>query len=212
LTQEVVTLPSVTLPFKKLGNVIINSRPIGEGFFGKTFLIDAKVGFRKESVVVKIPKFAPSLETELKKKNGIKLTQPRHEINVLKKMGLHVDDMVIDDGRIIIAMKLAKGTNLQSFLTEIKTKEDLHQLKMAANKAMEDMHSRGVIHNDLHSGNIMVERNTGKGNPFTVRIIDFGMADVVPWFERSNWMGLIDSINLELIFEGIARELQIELT
>jgi serine/threonine protein kinase len=193
LSRSVATVasPSFKFTFKKLGEVVINSKPIGEGFYARTFLTEAKAG--QEAMVIKIPKFKP-------------LKDPQNEIDALKKMDLFLESAVNHDGRVFIAMKLVKGVDLSSFMSEIKTLKIFQQIKMATFKAMEDMHSKGVIHNDLHAGNIMIEKIApiGNKNPFKVTFIDFGMANIVPRFLKSQ---STDEADLELMFKWIAGDL-----
>jgi serine/threonine protein kinase len=156
------TIPSV-VSFKELGNVKIPIDSLGAGQHGIAFLTNTKAGLLHENVVVKIPKFIPSVEAQVMRDNNQFLIGLfSSEIEALKKMGQYIDDVVLPDGRVIIAMKLVKGSTLLSFIKDgnIKTKEEFIELMKATGKAVKKVHAQGIIHHDLHAGNVMVQRNT----------------------------------------------------
>jgi tRNA A-37 threonylcarbamoyl transferase component Bud32 len=75
---------------------------------------------------------------------------------------------LVGSGYIII-MEYIKGRPLESIMQDPRG-YDLDKIKKSLNTAMIQMWKRGVIHNDLHTKNILVTRNN------KVYIIDFGLA------------------------------------
>jgi serine/threonine protein kinase len=176
-----VKIPSAIF-FKSIGNIEIpmkNYKIVGVGSYAITFLTNVK----DVPVVVKIPKSIPKGNSL---KSGPSTVLDTTEIIALKRMGQHLDDSTINDGRRVIAMKFAKGSTFHQFISEgnIKTEKKFNQLWDAAIVAMRDMHSKGIVHNDLHMNNFIVENNGGIKDPFTVTIIDFGLANLLKEGEK----------------------------
>ncbi|HVT43230.1 MAG TPA: protein kinase [Thermoanaerobaculia bacterium] len=75
------------------------------------------------------------------------------------------------DGTIFIAMELIEGKTL-SQLREGRTCEidEVIDIAIQAADALDEAHSRGIVHRDIKSGNIMV---TPRGH---VKVLDFGLA------------------------------------
>ena len=70
-------------------------------------------------------------------------------------------------------MELIEGKRLFDFVYSKPPKKNVHQVACSLAEALLKLHEKGIIHNDLHMGNIMVHFNEGR---CTVRLIDMGLA------------------------------------
>lgn len=80
-----------------------------------------------------------------------------------------------DERSHIIVMELVQGRNLYDLLKLLPSRKFLHNVFYQLGYALSDLHSTGVIHNDLKFDNIMIERDS-RSNEDRVRIIDLGMS------------------------------------
>ena len=75
--------------------------------------------------------------------------------------------------RGIIIMELVEGKTLEDFICDDEpSSQQLHRVMMNALSALLDLHETGVIHNDFHADNFMVDIE----NNHEIRIIDLGLA------------------------------------
>ena len=83
----------------------------------------------------------------------------------------HVYDVGVDEGTHYIAMEYVEGENLRELLSrgpiDVERIVDLGQ-QMAS--ALEEAHSRGIVHRDIKSANAVVSPNG------QVKLLDFGLA------------------------------------
>lgn len=95
----------------------------------------------------------------------------------------------VQDAKGYLGMSLAEGKPLQGQV--FKTKGE----RMAAFNAYLDVrkaiHTRGVAHNDMHSGNFFYDPKTKKGN-----LVDFGLAQVSPKAALNEALGLSRGENM----------------
>jgi serine/threonine protein kinase len=73
-----------------------------------------------------------------------------------------------------ILMTFVDGETINKHAVSIKTKERLAFFKESAKLAIQKLHERGVVHNDIHAGNILFTVNN-EGIPIA-SIIDFGLS------------------------------------
>ena len=79
-----------------------------------------------------------------------------------------------DKKKLRIIMELVKGECLRDFMRSNRSRKLYHQAAFCLGEAILDLNSEEVIHNDLHSRNIMVEFHRGN---CIARIIDLGLAE-----------------------------------
>jgi serine/threonine protein kinase len=83
----------------------------------------------------------------------------------------HVYDVGVDEGTHFIAMEYVEGENLRELISRgplaVERIVDLGQ-QMAS--ALEEAHSRGIVHRDIKSANAVVSPNG------QVKLLDFGLA------------------------------------
>jgi hypothetical protein len=163
--------------FGSIGNVQIPENPLGEGMFGWAFATRTTKG---SEIVVKVPKYNPGAKALASHRLKLGHIGGVDEVGALKKMGLFVDQTTLADGRQIIAMKRVKGIIMKDFVESVGVeKVSWSKLDSAAKKALNKMHSNGVLHNDINEGNLMVQKSTILGiTTYKVEPIDFGYATV----------------------------------
>ena len=166
--------------FPSAGRFITNDAKtsvLGEGETGIAYLTE----LNGEDIVVKVPKFTPDIERELKIATGqfiIGGSMP-NERKALELQGLFIDEEILEDERSVIAMKVAPGKSLENFIRGggIKTMAEYDLFLDFVVGKLREMWAKGIVHNDLHWNNFMVEKKTGSGG-YIVTIIDYGNADV----------------------------------
>jgi hypothetical protein len=83
------------------------ARILGEGDTGFTFLNN----LNGKDAVVKVPRFTPKIEREFKvaTRQFIEGVSMPNEKKALELQGLFIDEKILEDGRSVIAMKVAPG-------------------------------------------------------------------------------------------------------
>lgn len=95
----------------------------------------------------------------------------------------HVVEVVsagIDDelGQPWIAMELLRGCTLAEHLGNVGTlrPDECLEVLSQARHGLEHAHGRGIVHRDLKPDNIFVAEARRRGVPFTIKVLDFGIA------------------------------------
>ncbi len=104
---------------------------------------------------------------------GTTLKHP-HIVSVL---GAGVDDALESPW---IAMELLEGGTISAVLRERGpfTPSDVRKLFLGFGAAMAAAHNRGVVHRDLKPENVFLQSTPNDGLPFTLKVLDFGIAKV----------------------------------
>ena len=163
---------------------------IGKGGFGQTY-ISTKKQDRLNSFISetysnrKSEKYAIKIINKLKKRsNAPNDTFDRNEIEI-NKILVHINnpniikiyEVLEDIENIYFIMEYCPITYKETINLSYEIK--LNQIKQVI-KAINFLHSIGIMHRDLKPGNILLG---GDGN---FKIIDFGFADLFSPFEKSN--------------------------
>lgn len=92
-----------------------------------------------------------------------------------------VRDMVVEGRRLAIVMDFVAGGSLRDALREAGPLAPAEALAVAAEvcDALAFAHSRGVTHRDIKPDNVLLTRPWTDWTPGSVRVSDFGIADVV---------------------------------
>ena len=144
-------------------------KKLGQGFFGRVYQVS-------DTVAAKIIAMGTSYR---RKRPLVQRKKFDAEVAMATRMGkLGVGPEVIDhyaccrgDGKCngVILMRRVQGTTLAEALEKATAKQK-EQIRQKLEKKIEAMHAAGVVHNDLHSGNVMV--TPGRD----VFLVDFGFA------------------------------------
>ena len=87
-------------------------------------------------------------------------------------------------------MSLAKGRDFTDVIDEMyENGEDLSEIYDKVFRARREMHRQGIVHNDMHGGNIKVDED---GN---LQIIDLGLAEENPLAALFEGLGGISGLD-----------------
>lgn len=89
---------------------------------------------------------------------------------IKEKMGRDMEKNDIFRVFIVKIMDKVEGTTLNQFMKKYKTDEFINKLTHDLTYMVNEMHERGVIHGDLHGGNILID---GTDDDYTINFIDF---------------------------------------
>ena len=161
---------------KKIGNYTL-VKPLGKGGFGEVWLAVREAKFVTTSVAVKLPT-NEVIDPEDIKNEAVLWEKASGHPNVLPI--IEADEY---DNQIVIVSEYAADGSLENFLRKRGAMPVKEAVEMAIGiaKGLEFLHSRGIIHRDIKTGNILLQGNIP-------RLTDFGMSRL--------WMG--DSTSIEV--------------
>jgi tetratricopeptide (TPR) repeat protein len=80
-----------------------------------------------------------------------------------------VHDVVVDDGRVSLAMELVDGGTLSQWLDTPREPDEIVATLVAAGRGLAAAHDAGLVHRDFKPSNVLV------ANDGTVKVTDFGL-------------------------------------
>jgi tRNA A-37 threonylcarbamoyl transferase component Bud32 len=102
----------------------------------------------------------------------------RREARTLARM-IHINivqvyDLIVDHGRLWMALEFVEGGNLASFLKDrgFLSVDETSKIAIPVAQGLAHAHEQGVVHRDLKPANILLTRN------HTPKISDFGIAKI----------------------------------
>ena len=141
-------------------------KKLGRGGMGEVFLAEDTVLRRK--VALKFVRAGDDLDTESEKRI---LREARAAAALDHPFICHIHDVGEMGQRPFIAMEYVQGETLKEKLTgSLLPLEEALQIARETTEALEEAHSRKIIHRDVKPGNILL---TEQGH---VKITDFGLA------------------------------------
>lgn len=148
---------------------------IGEGGFAKVY--KARDMYYNRDVALKFYYGSLgdrySVQAELDK--VVSLDHP----NLIKYYGVETldapeDDWRANDGKVQVGiMEYANGGDLDDFMTSFPDTEAIKKIAREILEALAYLHDNGIMHRDIKPQNILMHK---KGNTYTVKIADFGLA------------------------------------
>ncbi len=152
-------------------NSLINQRylivrPLGEGGMGFVYLArDTALGDRTLALKILRPEVLDSLAVERFKEEFRSMARLRHP-NLAE---VYDFETVAGSGERFLTMEHIDGRDLGVFRWPA-LREGFDDLAVQCLRALDYIHARGLLHNDIKPHNIMVSP------PFQVKILDFGLA------------------------------------
>lgn len=160
-------------PLSCLKKPVQNAEKLGNGAFGNVYKIDAKTAVKVVEInTVHLVDFASrSQEIVCSKKAGELGIGPKiHDFYLCT-----TPDSMSNFG--IIYMEYIKGKTLFEWLDTKPSFEERTQVSKLISQKVDLLHKHGIVHKDLHAGNIMVVSKNKKVSD--VFIIDYGLAEVI---------------------------------
>jgi len=195
---DIVELPEDREPWRKLRNYVLTdfdiTKTLGSGTYGETHLGTFK-GTTDEVVIKFYPKYTGYLKQDMCKEllflnylnqfpetKTVKLYGYIFEPGTPPRFGLVMEKLEKTIGNFTISLRSSSAP--EAFRGRLKPKEyKLLFYKML--KGLANIHSLGIIHNDIKLENIMISRTD-------IRYIDFGLADylgIIPFLPNvSNYI------------------------
>ncbi len=154
--------------------LIINNRytiirKIGEGGSGTVYIARDTV---KHNRRIALKKLNPGIVNDKKYdsiKNEFKSLTRLHHPNLIKIFDLGI---IKESGELFLSMEFLEGKNLLEISQSI-TATELMDILIQICRALDYIHSKGVIHNDIKPENIFI---LSQNNRLVVKIMDFGLA------------------------------------
>jgi transcriptional regulator with GAF, ATPase, and Fis domain/predicted ATPase/predicted Ser/Thr protein kinase len=141
-------------------------RPLGQGGMGSVYLVgDTHQGDKPVALKILRPDGIDAASVELFKEEFRSMTRLRHP-NLAE---VYDFGTVEGDGRYFLTMEYVEGKDLGS-LPRSSLAGSFENLAVQCLRALDYIHSRGLLHNDIKPQNIMIRP------PFQVKILDFGLA------------------------------------
>src|SRR5690606_20960527 len=80
-----------------------------------------------------------------------------------------------------LVMELLKGEELADYAARRGPRPlaEVAEILMQAGHALEQAHAQGIVHRDIKPENLFIAESRREGVPFTVKILDFGIAKLV---------------------------------
>jgi len=138
---------------------------LGSGGMGHVYL--AHDGVLRREVALKLTRRASATALTLLEREARAIATVRHP-NVLT-----VYDLVVDDGRVAIAMERIRGPTLRAWLATEPGRRAAVERLLAVGEGLAAAHAAGVVHGDVKPDNALVDE---RGD---VKLADFGLARIL---------------------------------
>ena len=132
------------------------------------------------------------------------LTKDRHKAEArsllkCKQIGVRVPTMFLCDNTqfIIVMQNLSQATTAKDSINKLLAEDnraELVKLARMVGSVVAKMHQSGLIHGDLTSSNILVEKDIDSG--YQLSMIDFGLSSLVRERNRNSWSEIKKLLNL----------------
>ena len=166
LERDDETAPMPLSPDRLINQRYAIVRLLGEGGMGTVYLVrDTGLGNRPIALKFLRPGGINSETVELFKNEFRSMTRLRHP-NLAEVYDFGIAD---EDQRCFLTMEYVDGSELPR-LPRSEVRRRFESLAVQCLRALDYIHSRDLLHNDIKPHNIMVQP------PFQVKLLDFGLA------------------------------------
>jgi serine/threonine protein kinase len=153
-------------------------RPLAQGGMGAVYVVRQRSTAKQRALKVLHPQFAvdgPSRERFVQEARVAAEIDSDH---VTEVVGAGVDPSTNTPW---IAMELLDGEELAAHVERVGalSREAVRELIDQLCDALAKAHAKGIVHRDLKPENLFVARARRRGVPFTIKVLDFGIAKAV---------------------------------
>lgn len=157
-------------------------RKIGEGGMGQVFLARNKSIHQFVAIKMLHPQFSGNPELRRRFRQEAIMLSSLDRPNIVKFLNY------VENGQgIFLIMEYVEGPTLEDFINRrngLIVEQRAYPMIRQIIDAFAYAHGRGIIHRDIKPGNILMGKNG------TVKILDFGIAQIVSGSEEGNIRGL----------------------
>ena len=152
--------------------------PISEGAMGQVFLVEQRSTGKRRALKLMLPELVndPRLKQRFEQEARIGARIPSE--HVVEVVAAGIDGA---SGTPWLAMELLDGENLAAWRAKRSepSSEEVRLLFEQLCHALGAAHDAGIVHRDLKPRNLFVARALHAGAPFTLKVLDFGIAKLV---------------------------------
>ena len=150
-------------------------KKLGEGGMGAVYEVQQVATGRKRALKLMLPELVAKPDVRRRFETEARIGGRIDSDHVVDVIDVGVDDL---SGAPWLVMELLEGEALDQYaerrgpLSTAEVREIFDQLC----HALAEAHRQSIVHRDLKPENIFIARPRRKGPPFTVKILDFGIA------------------------------------
>ncbi len=167
-------------------------RRLGEGGMGAIYVVTQLATGRLRALKLMHPGLVENGALREKFMQEARIGARIESEHVVDVVGAGIDEAT---GAPWLAMELLEGEDLAALLTR-KGRIELPQVLALVEQmghAMGAAHAAGIVHRDLKPENVFLARARRTGDPFTVKILDFGIAKLLEEARTSSNTGVVGS-------------------
>jgi TPR repeat protein/serine/threonine protein kinase len=152
-------------------------RPLGEGGMGSVYAVRQRSTGHERALKIMHPQLASNPMLRAKFVREAKIGSTIESDHIVQVIGAGIDEAT---GAPWLVMEMLQGQDLRAFVDRggppapDLTLEIMRQIGHAVGAA----HRVGVVHRDLKPENVFVARSRRHDVPFTVKVLDFGIAKI----------------------------------
>ena len=153
-------------------------RPLAQGGMGAVYVARQRSTAKLRALKVLHPQFAVDGPSRERFVQEARVSAEIDSDHVTEVVGAGVDPATNTPW---IAMELLEGEELAAQVerTGALSQEAVRELVDQLCDALAKAHAKGIVHRDLKPENLFVAKSRRKGVPFTVKVLDFGIAKAV---------------------------------
>jgi serine/threonine-protein kinase len=153
-------------------------RPLAQGGMGAVYVVEQLSTGKQRAMKVMLPGLVRDAERRARFLAEAKISTRIESDNVVEVLGAGVDEATSTPWMV---MELLEGDILPTVLTRYPTVPPDGVLEIVGQlcDALGRAHRVGIIHSDIKPDNVYIAVSRRRGVPFTVKVLDFGIARLV---------------------------------
>ena len=153
-------------------------QPLAAGAMGAVYVVDQLSTSKRRALKVMAMELASDPKHRERFVREAQVGSQIESDHVVEVVSAGIDEPT---GAAYLVMELLKGEELAARLERVGAMPwgEVAEVMGQAGHALEAAHARGIVHRDLKPENIFVADSRREGVPFTVKILDFGIAKLI---------------------------------